>query len=553
MPTNKSKTGDEKKLPGIFISYRRSDTPDAVGRIYDRLIAEFGKARVFKDVDSIPLGQDFRGHLNDIVGGCATVLAIIGPKWTDIRNEAGQKRLDDPDDFVRIELEAALARNVPVVPVLVGHAPMPGTSQLPSTLSSLAFRQSIEVRPDPDFHNDATRLVSALKAIIDPNAPTTDAASGMHMAPDAPSVEMRLGRRLKWTAATAATAMLAAAALAVPALKHLREIPPPETRVEISTPATEQPADFALSPDGRQIVFAAESAGESRLWLRPLSTTAATLLPGTEGATSPFWSPDSRSIGFFAQGMLKRLDLQGGLPQSLAPVSTIASGTWNAAGVILFARGPGDPLSSIAATGGKTSEVTKLGPGGVGHRFPLFLPGGHRFLFLSITGTAPGIYLGSLDGGAPIRVTTDQSRFAFLPSGWMLWIRSGALMAQRLDVDKAILTGEPVTLADNVDAVSAGSTGLLAYRNISVRQRQLTWVDRSGKTLGVVGDPDETLLAPRVAPDGRRVAVSRVNQGNDDIWLLDGARASRMTFDPAADEFPAWSRDGSRIAFTSNR
>ena len=241
-------------MPGIFISYRRSDNPDAVGRIYDRLVSEFGKARVFKDVDSIPLGQDFRGHLNDIVGGCAAVLAIIGPKWTDIRNEAGQKRLEDPDDFVRIELEAALARSVPVVPVLVGHAPMPpadcrvrqgarvqgcgldsagagfsraperhrrrlrggagdhrsqvdgypqrgrqkrledpddfvrieleaalarsvpvvpvlvghapmpGTSQLPSTLSSLAFRQSIEVRPDPDFHNDATRLVVALQA-----------------------------------------------------------------------------------------------------------------------------------------------------------------------------------------------------------------------------------------------------------------------------------------------------------------------------------------------------------------------------------------------------
>ena len=98
-----------------------------MGRIYDRLVSEFGKARVFKDVDSIPLGQDFRGHLNDIVGGCAAVLAIIGPKWTDIRNEAGQRRLEDPDDFVRIELEAALARNVPVVPVLVGHAPMPGS------------------------------------------------------------------------------------------------------------------------------------------------------------------------------------------------------------------------------------------------------------------------------------------------------------------------------------------------------------------------------------------------------------------------------------------
>ena len=131
----------------IFISYRRSDNPDATGRLYDRLVAEFGKALVFKDVDSIPLGQDFRGHLNGIVGDCGVMLAIIGPRWTDARGKAGQRRLEDPDDFVRIELEAALARGIPVVPVLVGHAPIPLASELPGSLASMAFRQSIEVRP----------------------------------------------------------------------------------------------------------------------------------------------------------------------------------------------------------------------------------------------------------------------------------------------------------------------------------------------------------------------------------------------------------------------
>ncbi len=119
-------------MSGIFISYRRSDSPDATGRIYDRLVTEFGKAQVFKDVDSIPLGRDFRGHLNDIVGNCGVMLAIVGPRWTEARNPAGQRRLEDPDDFVRLELETALARDIPVVPVLVGHAPLPVGSDLPA-------------------------------------------------------------------------------------------------------------------------------------------------------------------------------------------------------------------------------------------------------------------------------------------------------------------------------------------------------------------------------------------------------------------------------------
>ncbi len=303
-------------MSGIFISYRRSDTPDAVGRIYDRLVSEFGKARVFKDVDSIPLGQDFRGHLNGIVGDCGVMLVIIGPRWTDARNQAGQRRLEDPDDFVRIELEAALARDIPVVPVLVGHAPIPVASDLPGSLASMAFRQSIEVRPDPDFHNDATRLVTALQVILDPNASRTETPSGAKAGPGPP---------LKWKIAFA-IATLVAAVLAIPALQRLRETPPPETRTEIVTPATDQPVSFALSPDGRQIVFVASGDGASRLWVRSLGATTAQPLAGTEGAIFPFWSPDSRSIGFFSDGALKRLDLSGGAPQNLAPAPGGAAG-----------------------------------------------------------------------------------------------------------------------------------------------------------------------------------------------------------------------------------
>jgi Tol biopolymer transport system component len=541
MPASEQKSRDMNKLPGIFISYRRTDNPDAVGRIYDRLASEFGKSRVFKDVDSIPLGQDFRSHLNDIVGNCVAVLAIIGPKWTDIRSETGQRRLDDPDDFVRIELEAALARNVPVVPVLVGHAVMPATGQLPASLSTLAFRQSIDVRPDPDFHNDATRLVAALKAIIDPNAPQVQ-----------PLREKQERSWLPWLASLAAATTLAAIALAIPALKHLRETPPPETRVEIVTPATDRPTDFALSPDGRQIVFVAKGDGAQRLWLRSLAVTTAQPLPGTEGANAPFWSPDGRSVGFFAFGAMRRLDLGGGRPQVLASVGNNGSGTWSTDGVILYARGPADPIMRIAATGGPVTEVTKPDRVAAAHRMPLFLPDGHHFLFMSVSGSAPGIYLAALDDRAPVRLAAP-SRFSFLPSGWLLWVQGGALVAQRLDLQKSTLIGEPLTVADGVSAVSVAATGLVAYRTGAARRRQLQWVDRMGAAQGTIGETDDTLWAPRVSPDGRRVAMSRYAQNNEDIWLLEGARASRMTFDAASDSFPVWSPDGTRIVFLSNR
>lgn len=456
-------------MPGIFISYRHNDSPDATGRIYDRLVSEFGKAQVFKDVDSIPLGQDFRGHLNDIVGNCAAMLAIVGPHWSDVRDEAGQRRLDDADDFVRIELEAALARDIPVVPVLVGHAPIPLAKDLPDSLASMAFRQSIEVRPDPDFHNDVTRLVAALRGILDPTAVAAEAAAAAVAKPAA--TDSRSRRGLGWI--VAAMAILVAAVLAVPAIRHLRETPSPEIRTNIDTPSTGEPNSFALSPDGRQIVFVASGDGASRLWLRSLASTTAQPLAGTEGATFPFWSPDSRSIGFFADGALKRLDLAGGVPQTLAPAPLGTGGTWNAAGVILYSPSlGGGALMRVSATGGAAVAVTTLTAGQTGHYAPTFLPNGHQYLFAVLASQdRAGIYLGDLSGGAPTRLTSAISQAVYLPIGWMLWNRDGALEAQRLDIDSAALTGAPATLADGLllggpiaYPASVSASGLVAYR-----------------------------------------------------------------------------------------
>ncbi|MEO8314972.1 MAG: TIR domain-containing protein [Pseudomonadota bacterium] len=538
-------------MSGIFISYRRSDNPDATGRIYDRLVAEFGKARVFKDVDSIPLGQDFRGHLNHIVSDCGVMLAIIGPRWMDARDKAGKRRLEDADDFVRIELEAALARDIPVVPVLVAHAPIPLASELPASLASMAFRQSIEVRPDPDFHNDATRLVLALRGILDP---TTVAAEEAAAAIKAPAAKDSQGnRRLGWI--VAAVFGIAAAILATPAFRHLRETPPPETRVDIVTPATNEPGSFALSPDGRQIVYVAESDGAQRLWLRSLAKATALPLVGTEGAAYPFWSPDGRSIGFFVVGSLNRLNLDGGQPQTLAPVTTGTGATWNAKGFILFPATAAGPFSRVAAGGGATTVLPLLGKDEAGNNFPLFLPDGQHFVFVGRRTTEAGIYLGALDGAVAVQLASDvriNTTMAYLPSGWLLWIRTGGtLVAQRLDIAKAALVGETLSLADGVSGVSASATGLVAYRTGAGGQRQLTWVDRSGVVRSTVGLPDGSMRSPRLSPDGRQVAFSRQTQGKIDIWLQDDARASRMTFGSGNSAEPVWSPDGSRLAFQS--
>ena len=363
----------------------------------------------------------------------------------------------------------------------------------------------------------------------------------------------------------AAVFLIGMAALAVPTIVHLREPPPaeaPEMRVDIVTPSSSDPVSFAISPDGRRLVFVASADGQPRLWLRPLDVVTAQPLAGTEGAFYPFWSPDSRSVGFFAGGKLKRVDIGGGLPQTLANAIGLG-GAWGPEGVILFTQGTSNPIFRIPASGGEVVAVTKLdAPRQNGHRFPQFLPGGRQFLFYVVgRQDSQGIYLGSLDSPAIKRLTAAGTAGLYAPPGWLLFVRQRTLVARRFDLPHGELTGDPVTVADqvggndrNLGAFSVSAAGPIAYRGGDAGGRQLTWFDRSGKALGTVGAPDfNGLQDPAISPDGRRVAVDRVVQGNGDIWLLDGTRTTRFTFDASADAFPVWSPDGSRILFRSNR
>jgi Tol biopolymer transport system component len=369
----------------------------------------------------------------------------------------------------------------------------------------------------------------------------------------------------------AGAALVAVLALAVPAVLYFRTTAPvqvdtPEVRLQVITPPTTDPISLSLSPDGHRLVFVALGAdGSERLWLRALDVVTAQPLAGTENAIYPFWSPDSRSIGFFAQGKLKRIDIGSGQPQVLADAPGVRGGSWNRDGVILFSPSATQGLFRVPASGGDAVPVTQLAPRQTSHRFPQFLPDGRQFLYFGQgSQDVQGVYLGALDSSVTTRLTAADSAAMYASPGYIMYVRQGALVARRFDAAARALSGDPVTVADptafdggvNLGAFSASAAGAIAHRAGGPGRRQLTWFDREGRALGTVGPPDESNLSyPDLSPDGLRVVVDRTVQDNRDLWLIDVSRGlpMRFTFDPNVDSYAIWSPDGSRIVFRSNR
>jgi Tol biopolymer transport system component/predicted Ser/Thr protein kinase len=357
-------------------------------------------------------------------------------------------------------------------------------------------------------------------------------------------------------------ALVALTAATVWAAFRDRDVPAPEIRTSIPTPHTIDPMHFALSPDGRFLVFAAPGADDSlyRLYLRPMNSTEAQPLRGTEGARFPFWSPDSRAIGYFANRRLYRVDLTGGAPQALAPATNPVGGAWGKDDTILFGPTTVSPLFRVPASGGAPAAATTLhAPTQSNHRAPSFLPDGQRFLFyaMAVQSADPGapdesgIYLASLAGGAPRRLTAAGSGAEFVPPDRIVFVQGGRLVARRIDLARGELSGDPVTLADAARWFSTSATGLVAYRSGTAAPRRGIWFDRAGKVLSIGDDVN----APALSRDSRFLAYDRTVASNRDVWIRDFERGGEMplTRHPAIDGHPVWSHDGSHIAFESNR
>jgi serine/threonine protein kinase len=392
-----------------------------------------------------------------------------------------------------------------------------------------------------------------------------DLAAEAHLPRASARDSRRTRERVAWVAALVCAAGVPAALMfAISRSRQLAERPEPlEMRVDINTPVTSEPMSFAISPDGRRLVFVASGDGQARLWVRSLDSLTATPLSRTEGATYPFWSPDGRTVGFFADAKLKRVDVEGGRAQTLVPSIGVPRGAaWGPGDVILFSSGTSSPLFRISASGGPTAVATAaLAPRESGQSFPRFLPDGRRFVFFTGTEAMRGIYLGSLDSRTIKRLGAADAAAAYVSPGWLAFVRHGALVAQQIDLSREELVGEPVTIAGQIGfdtnssaaAFSVSAAGTV-YRVVGFSRRQLAWFDRSGKPLGVLGPPDDTgLIGATLSPDGRRAAVHRTVDGNTDVWVSDANRMTRFTFDASNDQYPVWSPDGKWIAFDSNR
>jgi len=438
------------------------------------------------------------------------------------------------------------------------------------TLERIVHR-CLEKNPEERFHS-ASDLAFALETVTNPSGVSDQNLPQTSSLPSG----VRIGKLLPWL--IAGFLALALISTLLFALQYFRNLPlsrPATVRALIAPPDNAHLLYFnmmAVSPDGLRLAFVAIGAnGTMSLWVLPFSAGTAQPLAGTEGASYPFWSPDSRFIGFFADGKLKKIDVAGGPSQTICNAPVPRGGTWNRDGVIVFAPDFTSGLSRVSAAGGLATPLPfdESVKEKVQH-FPYFLPDGNHFLYRAGVTSAyardevNGIYVGSLDSSEH-KMILQGDTYAIYASGHLLFWRSGILMTQPFDTERLQLSGEPVPIAEQVQmnltevraSFSASENGVLVFQAGSGvgTASQLAWFDRDGKQSG---KPKEIFFGanPRLSPDGQKIVVMIFDfqAGGTDLWLYDSAltRKTRFTFDPAYDSWPAWSSDG-RIFFSSDR
>jgi eukaryotic-like serine/threonine-protein kinase len=383
-----------------------------------------------------------------------------------------------------------------------------------------------------------------------------------------------LGYKMGWIASGVLALLLAGLASI-----HYREKPPKAPLARFSILPPEKGAfntlgylsPPAISPDGQRVVFSASgSDGMTRLWVRSLDAINPRPLAGTEDGVYPFWSPDGKSIGFFADQKLKRIEAAGGPALALADALGPGGGTWNRDGVIVFAP-LHEPLMRVSASGGVFTPITKPNP--AQDMLPWFLPDGKHFLFAVYAVERPGkavIRVGSLESPDVRTILEADSNAIYAAdpqastseNGYLLFARGDALMVQPFDAKRIVPSGEATAVTEVMGkdslagqgAFSVSANGTLIYVNGVIPLQQLTWTDRSGRHAGTLGAPGQ-FMSFHTSPDAKAVAVDITDPTNPDIWIYDAKRGlrTRFTFDPATDEGAVWSPNGRTIVFSSNR
>ena len=313
------------------------------------------------------------------------------------------------------------------------------------------------------------------------------------------------------------------------------------------------------------MVFVATTNGLANLWIRSLDSPVARQLQDKNGASQPFWSPDSRAIGFFANGDLKRIDVAGGPASSLARATDPRGAAWNVDGTIVFSPLGSGPLQRVSASGGAMTALTQVAPGETSHRWPQFLPNGRSLLYYAI-GDRPAVYLTTIDTpGETTRVIDAQSSVTYFAptgntSGYLLWTAADAVVAQPFDATSGQLSGSPVTVPGTEGVASFPGTG---RTSISVSNDgsllfstggsrfQLAWFAQDGAAIGRVGGIDQ-YLGLRLSPDSREALVTIRDTVVGDLWRVDLSQGARTRVTSGgAGWYAAWSPDGQQIAFTS--